>query len=201
MVSRLDNVKVMLYDEQRIACITESLKHCNKLGNILRMKSCGRLVKYIQSFSRSSSCKLGCKLDSLSLAAREGGRGLSDLDISKTDVVNGLQLILYPRNSVKEAKGFLYRHLKDICDILSLVFDLKRVAVISVSVADVTGNVNVGQEVHLYLLDAISLARLTATALDVKGKSSRLIALCLGISGACKEIANITEKSRVGCGI
>jgi hypothetical protein len=55
--------------------------------------------------------------------------------------------------------------------------------------------------VHLYLLDAVSLARLTATALDIKGKSSRLIALCLGISGTCKEIANIAETSRVGCGV
>ena len=90
---------------------------------------------------------------------------------------------------------------KNIINTLTLIFHVQSLTIVTLAATHLTGHIYIRQKMHFDLFDTVALARLTTTALDVKGKSSRLIALCLSISGACKEIANITEKSHVGCGI
>jgi hypothetical protein len=43
--------------------------------------------------------------------------------------------------------------------------DLERLAVVALALADLTGDVDVGQELHLDLQDAVALAVLAAAAL------------------------------------
>jgi hypothetical protein len=51
-----------------------------------------------------------------------------------------------------------------VVDGLALVADLQRLAVVALAVADVAGHVDVRQEVHLHLDQAVALAGLAAAA-------------------------------------
>jgi hypothetical protein len=57
-------------------------------------------------------------------------------------------------------------------------------------VADVAGDIDIGQEVHLDLDDAIALAGLAAAALDVEGEAPRLVAARLGFGQAGEPVAD-----------
>ena len=67
------------------------------------------------------------------------------------------------------------RHIEDFKNILSLVTHLKRFTIIPLALAYLARNVYVGQEVHLYFDDAVSLACLAASALHIKGKASFVV--------------------------
>ena len=59
-------------------------------------------------------------------------------------------------------------HFKNIVNALALVVDFKCLTVIAFALADLAGNVNIGQEVHFYLDDAVALTSLTPSALDIE---------------------------------
>ena len=61
-------------------------------------------------------------------------------------------------------------------NVLALVTDLERLAVVAFAPADIAGDIHIGQEVHLYLDDAVALAGFAAPALDVKAEASRHVA-------------------------
>jgi hypothetical protein len=73
-------------------------------------------------------------------------------------------------------RRLLHRHLQHLGDVLALVQDLQRLAVVALAVADVAGHVDVGQEVHLDLDHAVALAGLAAAALDVEAEAPRAVA-------------------------
>src|SRR6185312_8288867 len=64
--------------------------------------------------------------------------------------------------------------------------------------ADVAGDVNVGQEVHLDLDDAVALAGLAAPALDVEGEAPGLVAARLALGQAREPFAYGRKRTRVG---
>ncbi len=59
---------------------------------------------------------------------------------------------------------------------VALELHLERLAIVALAVADVAGDVDVGQEVHLDLDQAVALARLAAAALDVEAEPAGLVA-------------------------
>ena len=54
----------------------------------------------------------------------------------------------------KNFERLLDRHLQDLGDVLALVVDLERLAVVALALAHLARDVDVGQEVHLDLDDA-----------------------------------------------
>src|ERR1700739_2967443 len=84
---------------------------------------------------------------------------------------------------------------------MAAIFHLERLAVIALALADVAGDIDIGQKVHLDLDDAISLAGLAAPALDIEGEPARLIAACLGLRKPREPFADRREGAGVGRGI
>ena len=105
------------------------------------------------------------------------------------------------RKSVKEGNTLFNAHFKHVVNILTLIPHVKGIAVISLTLADVTLYVNVGKEVHFNALNAVALASLASAAANVKGESARVVAACLCILGLGKEVSDICEQTRVGCGV
>jgi hypothetical protein len=66
----------------------------------------------------------------------------------------------------------LDRHVEHVGDRLALEQHLQRLAVVALALAHLAGDVDVGQEVHLDLDDAVALAGLAAAALDVEGEAA-----------------------------
>ena len=76
--------------------------------------------------------------------------------------------------ALEEVQRLVDRHLQHVGDVLALVVDLQRLAVVALALADLARHVDVGQEVHLDLQDAVALARLAAAALDVEAEAPGL---------------------------
>ena len=83
-------------------------------------------------------------------------------------------------------------------DVLALVANLQRLAVVALAAADVAGHVDVRQEVHLDLDDAVALAGFAAAALDVEAEAARHVAARPGFLGAGEQLADRREQAAVG---
>src|SRR6202035_1910846 len=81
---------------------------------------------------------------------------------------------------------------------LALEQHLQRLAVVALALADIAGDVDVGQEVHLDLDDAVALAGLAAAALDVEREPPGLVAARLGFGQAGEPFADRRERAGVG---
>src|SRR5690606_41995930 len=114
--------------------------------------------------------------DALGLAARQRGRRLAQLDVAQADVDQGLQLARDRRNVLEQLQRILDGHLEHVVDVVALVEDLQRLAVVTLAAADIARHVYVRQEVHLDLDQAVALARLAAAAPHVEAEAPRRIA-------------------------
>jgi hypothetical protein len=108
------------------------------------------------------------------------------------------QLVAHAGHGGEELDAFLDRHVEHVGDRLALEGDVERLAVVALAVADVAGDVDVGQEVHLDLDDAVALAGLAAAALDVEGEAARLVAARLGLRQAGEPVADRREGAGIG---
>ena len=138
------------------------------------------------------------QLDALRLAAGKLGGGLAHADVVQADVVDGLELARDGGNSLEELHRLADGHFEHVGDALAFVFDFQRLAVVAPAVADLAGDVHIGQKLHLDLDDAVALARLAAPALDVEREPARLVAAHPGVGGLGKQVADHVEDAGVG---
>ena len=76
--------------------------------------------------------------------------------------------------------------------------DFQRLPVVPRAVTDLTGDVNVRQEVHLDLHQAVAAAGLAPAALDVEAEPSRPIAPDFRLVGRREQIPDVVEQPRIG---
>src|SRR5690606_13232898 len=157
-----------------------------------------RFVEDVEGPPRRPPRQLLGQLDPLRLAARQGRRRLADLDVAEADALQRQHLVADRRHGVEEARRLLDRHVQNVRYALALEDDFQRLAVVALALADVAGDVDVGQEVHLDLDDAVALARLAAAALDVEAEPAGAVAAGLGLRQARVPIADRAEGAGVG---
>ena len=98
----------------------------------------------------------------------------------------------------EELDGLVDGHVEDVGDRLALELHFERFAVVALALAHVAGDVDVGQEVHLDLEDAVAFAFLAAPALDVEREPARAVAAGLGLGQAGKPVAQWAEGADIG---
>ena len=111
------------------------------------------------------------------------------------------QHVAHARHRLEELQRLLDRHVEHVGDRLALEQDLQRLAVVALALADVAGDVDVGQEVHLDLDDAVALAGLAAAALDVEREAAGLVAARLALGQAGEPLADRREGAGIGRGV
>jgi hypothetical protein len=84
------------------------------------------------------------------------------VDVSEPDVVERLELLAHARLVLEEGERVLHRHLEHVGDALAAEAHLERLAVVALPLAHLARHVDVGEEVHLDLHEAVALARLAA---------------------------------------
>ena len=99
---------------------------------------------------------------------------------------------------MKRIRGFLDRHVEHVGDGFLAIFDLQRFAVVALALADIASDVDVWQEVHLDLDDAVALAGFAASALDVEREAAGLIAARFRFGQACEPFADRREGAGIG---
>ena len=90
------------------------------------------------------------------------------MDVVEADPGERLHLLADGRHRLEEVARLLDRHVEHVGDGLLAVLHLERLAVVALALAHVAGDVDVGQEVHLDLDDAVAGAGLAAPALHVE---------------------------------
>ena len=141
------------------------------------------------------------ELDALRLAARQRGGLLADVDVAEADAVQRLEHVAHARHRLEEVERLLDRHVEHVGDRLALERHLQRLAVVALALADVAGDVDVGQEVHLDLDHAVALAGLAAPALDVEREAAGLVAAGLRLRQAGEPFADRRERAGIGRGV
>ena len=163
------------------------------------MQARGRLVEDVERAPGVALRELERQLHALRLAARERRRRLAQPHIAQSDVDQRLQLPGDRRDRGEEAGRLAHGQLQHFVDVASLVAHLQRLAVVALAVAHVAGDVEVGQEMHLDLGDAVALAGLATAALDVEGEAPGVIPALACLGHAREQLPDGREQSRIGC--
>ena len=150
-------------------------------------------VRPVSRLESSSDSLTRCASPPESVVAR-----LAELDVAEADVGQRLELLADRRHRGEELDRLVHGHLQHFVDAASLVADLERLAVVALAVADVAGDVDVGQEVHLHLGHAVALAGFAAPALDVEREAPGVVAARARLGHAGEQLADRREQPRVG---
>ncbi len=187
----------MFDDDNRIAALRKSSEDRDELVDIREMQAGRGFIENIDRPPGAPARELGRELDALSLAAGELRRRLPELYISQSDIVECLYLGPDRRHVFEECQRLLDRHIEDIVNTLSLVLHFQRLAVVPLSVADFARDIDIREEMHFDLNDAVAAAGLAAAALNVKTETSLLVAAGLGIRCPRKQIADHVKDTGV----
>ncbi len=102
------------------------------------------------------------------LASGEGGRGLTELEVTEADAVQRLETISKLGYGVEHRAGFCHREIERVGDRHPAIADLEGFTVVTSALASFAGDENVWQEVHLDAANTFPLAGFAATALHVE---------------------------------
>lgn len=165
MTSRLCSITTT-----ELPLVDQFVQHFEQLGDVVEMQAGCRFVENVERASRRAFRQFLGKLDALRLAARERIRLLADLDITEADILQRLQLVAHGRHRREEIDAFLHSHVEHVGDRPLFEGDVERLAIVALAVADVAGDVDIGQEVHLDLDDAVSWQASQRPPLTLKEK-------------------------------
>src|SRR5260221_10574843 len=168
--------EIVLDHDDGVALRHQLVQHFQQLLYVVEMQPRRRLVQDIEGAPRRALAQFFCQFDTLGFAAGECRRLLADMDVVEADAMQRLKGLAHAGDRLEKFSGFFHRHVEHVGDRLALEQNFQRLAVVALALADVAGDVDVGQEVHLDLDDAVALAGLAAAALDVEGKPAGLIA-------------------------
>ena len=188
----------MLDDDHRVAFLGQRPQDAEKLLDVVEVKAGGRLVEKIESPAGRAAGQLAGELDALGLAAGKRRRRLAELDVTQAHFHESPADVRDRGNVGEEVERLFDRKGEDVRDRLSLVVDLKGLAVVALPAAHVARDVDVWQKVHLDLDLPVAAAGLAPAAFDVEGKPSRRVAARPRFGRAGHELADRVEDVRVG---
>ena len=191
----------MLDHDHRIALVNEPVEDSQQLADVLEVEAGGRLVEDVDGVTGGSLGQLAGQLDPLGLAARQGGRRLSQPHVAQTHVDQRLHVTRDGRLILEELQGLVTWHIQYVSDGPSLEPDIQGVAVVPLAPAHLARDVYVGQKVHLDPQRAVARASITPAALHVEAEPTRLVSANPGLLGPGEQLPDVVEHTGVGGGV
>ena len=161
------------------------------------MQAGGRLVEDVDRPPVGALLQLCCELHALRLTAGQRGGRLTQAHVAQANVHQRVEVTGDRRDGLEELRGLGDRHVEYLGDVLALVLHLEGLAVIAGAVANLAGDVDVRQEVHLDLQRAVAAAGFAAPALDVEAEAPGRVATHLRLGGFREELAHPVEDTGV----
>src|SRR6266513_627967 len=87
VVSRFHDVEVVLVDDDGVASAHEAMQDFEETLDVGEVEPGGRLVEDVQGSAGRAPAELGRELDALRFASGQGRRGLAEMDVPETHVV------------------------------------------------------------------------------------------------------------------
>ncbi|MCG3768125.1 MAG: hypothetical protein JW394_0228 [Nitrospira sp.] len=116
----------------------------------------------------------------------------------QSNIVQRIELPPDERNMFEEQQGFGDRHIQHVRDALPLMMNLHSLAVVPLTLTDLTGHVDVRQKMHLDLEQPVSLASLAAAAFHIETVAARLVPADTRVRQIGIEVADEPEQPCIG---
>ena len=197
-VSRLYDIQVVFDDDNGVACIPQALHDNKQCLDILEVQAGGWLIQDVEGVASVPLGQLTRQLDPLGFSTGQGSGVLPERHIGQADVHQGRQLTVEHGHGIEEVKRLLDRHAQHLVDVPPLVADIQCLPPVAPALAHITGYIDVGQEMHLHLDQAVTLAGLTASALDIEAEASGLVAARTRFMCAGEQVAYRREQAGIG---
>ena len=188
----------MFDNHHRVAALCQPLQNIDQLVHIGKMQARGGLVQNVDGLSGTAPGQLRGQLDSLGLAAGQRGGRLAQTDVGQAHIVEGFDLSADGGQILEEGQRLLHRHVQHVINALALIFHLQRLPVVTLSVADLAGYINIRQEMHLDLDDSVAAAGLAPASFYVEAEAPLLVTPGLGVRGGREQIPDLVKHPRVG---
>jgi len=172
-VAGADHIQVVLDHQQRMPGLQQLAQRAHELGDVVKVQAGGGFVEQEQrtlarhrlAAAAAGLGSLGQKagqLQALRLAARQGGHGLTQLHVLQAHIHNGLQGAQHLAVAGKQARRLADREVQHIghtqVAATALDLDLQDLGPIALAIAILAAQVDVGQELHLDVLEARTTA-------------------------------------------
>ena len=122
VVGGLDDVGVVLDDVDRVAHVHHLLEQVDEMAHVLEVEAVGGLVDDEDAalsalFQRHGVLlEVGCDLETLQLAAREGAQRLVEMQVMQADVHHGFEFFL-DAGALEELAGASHRQIHHLGDV------------------------------------------------------------------------------------
>ena len=188
----------MLDHDDGVALISQVVQHRQQLSNVVKMQPGGRFVQNVERFAGIAFAEFSGQFDALGFTPRQRCGSLSKADVGQPHINQSLQFARNGRDCIKEIAGIFDGHFENFVDVLAFVGNFQSLPVVTLAPADITGNIDVRQEVHLHLDHTITLTGLAAAALDVEGESSGFVTAATGFLRAGKQLPHRGKNAGIG---
>lgn len=197
-IGLFDDIKVVLDQNHRVTEIDQSLQNFYELFHIRKMETRGGFVNHINRLPSATLGEFEGQLDPLSFPARKGECRLPQLDIPKTNGLEGSQFMSNWGDTHEKLRRFVDGHLEHLVDVFPFVADFQGLSVKPPAVTDIAGDVDIGKEMHLNLYGTVPLAVLAAPTFDIEAETSGLVATGLRLWQRGVEVSDGAEYPDVG---
>ena len=191
----------MFDDDNRVAGFHQALQNAQQHVDVFKVEAGSGFVQDVQRLSRGRTGQFGRKFHPLAFSSGQGDGALSQVDIPQAHIYQGLQFGSDAGNELEKFIGLADGHFQHVVDILPFVAHGQGVFLVPFSAAHFARYVDRGQEVHLYHLDAGSLALFASASGYVEGESARFETAHFGVRGVFEEGTDVVENARERSGI
>ena len=198
-VCAFDDIQVMLNNDNGIAFIDKPLQNRQQLIDIIEMESCSRLIQDIYSTSVRPLLQFCSKLHTLAFPSGQCRGRLSETDIAKSYIDQGIKIPCDPRIRFEEISGLFNGHIKDIRHSLPVIGDFQRFPVVPFAMAYFTIHIDIGKEIHFDFQGAVAMACFASPAFDIERESAGAISAHLGLRCLGKKLAYLIPYTGI-CG-
>ena len=167
-VGRRDDVEIVLDHQQRVAGFEQLFEGPEQAADVLEVKAGGRFIEQEQG-RRHGAGPIGApacgglgevarQLQALGLAAGQCRHRLAQAEVLEADVGNRRERLQYCRLVAEEGDRLRDRQLEHLGDRLATPFERQDLRTIAPAVAIRASQVDVGQELHLDMLETRAVA-------------------------------------------
>ena len=201
MVGGFDHVEIMFDDDDAVALFHQGVEDFEEFANIFEMEAGGGFIEDVERVAGGAPGEFLGEFDALGFAAGQGGGLLADLDVAEADFEQHGELFADGRHGLEEFDAVFDCHVQHVGDGFALEFHFQGFAVVAVAVADVAGDIDIGQEVHFDLDQAVARAGFAAPAFDVEAEAAGFVAAGQRFRQAGEPIADVGEAAGIGRGV
>ena len=201
-VAGRDDVEIVLDDDERVTGEQQAAQRAQQLGDVLEVQPGGGFVEQKQRAPCDAEIGLrqvAGELESLRLATGQRRHRLPEAQVLEAHVGQWLQPGKHLALGGEERERLGHRQLQGRGDAEPLEQDLEHFRPVALAVAIHAAQVDVGQELHLDMLEAVAAAGGAAAVARIEAERARCVGALLRHRRRGVQLADRIEGADVAC--